>query len=135
MRLRAAFLLASWSPALLAADPGALAIERALIQRDQQSAEFAAQLQGAQARRTMEELHARQLGEAAAPLSPQPAIDRALRPAQRARMAEESAHVLRLPPPVRRADDDGGSRLRAPLALPGGARPGVDTVAPESLRR
>lgn len=63
-------------------------VQRALIQRDQQSAEFAARLQG----RSLEALHQRQLlelGTAQPPLS-----------YQRSRMARErDAFVLRFSPP------------------------------------
>jgi hypothetical protein len=107
-------------------------INRALIQRDQQSAEFAAQLRGSQDRAQLETLHARQLSEALTPLSPDPAVASALLPYQRARMGEE--RVLRLAPPAGmppapRAD------VRSPLPLPGGPRPGVDPVTPESFDR
>jgi hypothetical protein len=100
------------------ADPTEQAIQRALLQRDQQSAEFAAQLQG----RSLDALHARQLLE---PASQFPAHDRS-------RMAQEREAVLQLPPPVVRksgSDPD----FRSPLPLPGGPLPGVDRVTPQSL--
>src|SRR2546423_15627922 len=99
----------SWVALLVASIPGwacadhEAAVRRALIQRDQQSAEFAAQLKGPQARRTMEDLHARQLVEAATPLSAPPRIAEPLRSAQRASMAQESVHVLSFAPPVQRS--------------------------------
>jgi len=101
-----------------AADPTEQAIQRALIERDQQSAEFAARLQG----RSLDALHARQLLE---PASQFPDYDRS-------RMAREGEAVLQLPPPVVRKS---GSEpdFRSPLPLPGGPRPGVDPVAPQSL--
>jgi hypothetical protein len=100
------------------ADPTEQAIQRALIQRDQQSAEFAAQLQG----RSLDALHARQLLE---PASQFHGYDRQS-------MAQEREAVLQLPPPVVRksgSDPD----FRSPLPLPGGPRPGVDRVTPQSL--
>ena len=99
-----------------AADPTEQAIQRALIQRDQQSAEFAAQLQG----RSLDALHARQLLE---PASQFHGYD------DRSRMAQEREAVLQLPPPVVTAP----RKPPAPLPLPGGPRPGVDPVAPQSL--
>jgi hypothetical protein len=98
-----------------AADPTEQAIQRALIQRDQQSAEFAAQLQG----RSLDALHARQLLEPASQF----------RGYDRSRMAQEREAVLQLPPPVVTAL----RKPEAPLPLPGGPRPGVDPVTPQSL--
>jgi hypothetical protein len=72
-------------------------IQRALIERDQRTVEFAARLQGA----SLAELHrlentaARQLVEVRKDLPPE------LRPYERQKAANE--HVLRLPPPVVRA--------------------------------
>lgn len=107
-------------------------IQRALIQRDQQSAEFAAQLRGSQERAQLETLHARQLSEALIPLSPDPAVASALLSYRRARMAEE--RVLRLAPPPG-INAPAGAQVRAPLPLPGGPRPGVDPVTPEGVGR
>jgi len=98
-----------------AADPTEQAVQRALIERDQQSAEFAARLHG----RSLDALHARQLLE---PASQFPDYDRS-------RMAREGEAVLQLPPPVVRAP----GKPDAPLPLPGGPRTGVDPVAPQSL--
>ena len=56
-------------------------IQRALIQRDQQSAEFA--------RRGLENLHSNQLRDAGQPLSADPAIARELLPYERQRMERE----------------------------------------------
>ena len=56
-------------------------IQRALIQRDQQSAEFAARVRGADTA-ALEQLHARQLRDAALPVNPDPAIARQLEPYQ-----------------------------------------------------
>ena len=113
-----------------AADPTEQAVQRALIERDQQSAEFAARLQG----RSLDALHARQLLE---PASQFPDYDRS-------RMTQEREAVLQLPPPVVRksgsepdfrtgAKSGSDPDFRAPLPLPGGPRPGVDPVAPQSL--
>jgi hypothetical protein len=106
-------------------------INRALIQRDQQSAEFAAQLRGAQERAQLETLHARQLSEALTPLSPDPTLANQLLPYQRGLMSEE--RVLRFAPP--RGMDSAPAAVRAPLPLPGGPRPGVDPVTPEGISR
>jgi hypothetical protein len=72
-------------------------IQRALIQRDQQSAEFAARVRGADTTR-LEQLHTEQLRDAGRPLDPDPRVARELRPYERQRMADE--RVLVLPPPV-----------------------------------
>ena len=103
-------------------------IQRALIQRDQQSAEFAAQLRSSQERAQLETLHARQLSDALVPLSPDPTLANALLPYQRSRMSEE--RELRFAPPIVRVPD-----AKPPLPLPGGPRPGVDPVTPESFNR
>jgi hypothetical protein len=107
-------------------------INRALIQRDQQSAEFAAQLRSSQERAQLETLHARQLSEALIPLSPDPTLASQLLPYQRARMGEE--RVLRLAPPPG-ISSSAGAGVRAPLPLPGGPRPGVDPVTPDGVGR
>ena len=91
------------------------AVQRALIERDQQSAEFAARLKG----RSLDALHARQLLD---PTSQFHGYDRS-------RMAQEREAVLQLPPPVIMAP----RKPEAPLPLPGGPRPGVDPVTPQSL--
>ena len=112
----AAFLLAG---TCLGAQAQEREIQRALIQRDQQSAEFAAGVQAP----ALSSLHARQLGEVMAiPRPPE------LRPYQRFRMAEERELVFA--PPVRKSVPDTDL---APLALPGGARGGVDPVLPQGL--
>ncbi len=107
-------------------------IQRALIQRDQQSAEFAAQLRGSQDRAQLDTLHARQLSEALVPLSPDPTLAGQLLPYQRSRMSEE--RELRFAPPrgIKPAPDPSS---RAPLPLPGGPRPGVDPVTPDGVSR
>ena len=101
-------------------------VQRALIQRDQQSAEFAAQIRGAQDARDLQGLHARQLLEAQQPLSADPAFDAQLRPLQRERMAEE--RVLRFAPPLVRAKPSA-----PPLPLPGGPKPLVEPVTPQGF--
>lgn len=69
-------------------------IQRALMQRDQQSAEFAARLRGATLieQQRLENLSARQLQEVAKDMPQE------LRPYERQKAAGE--HVLALPPPV-----------------------------------
>lgn len=107
-------------------------IQRALIQRDQQSAEFAAQIKGGiEARKQMETLHEQQLREARQPLSANPDVARELLPHQRERMAEERGYVLRLPPPIVRAQREPAAA--APLPLPGGLRQGVEPVTAPSI--
>jgi hypothetical protein len=107
-------------------------IQRALIQRDQQSAEFAAQVRGgAEARAQLETLHARQLGQALVPLSPNPSVATSLLPYQRSRMSDE--RELRLPPPIVRTP--ALPEVERALPLPGGPRPGVDPVAPDGVGR
>ena len=103
--------------------------QRALIQRDQQSAEFAAQLKGGvEARKQLEQLHEQQLRDTRAPLSVSPDVARELLPYQRERMSEErDGYVLRLPPPVVRPSREGAAA--SPLPLPGGLRPGVEPIA------
>ena len=101
-------------------------IQRALIQRDQQSAEFAAQVRGAQG--ALDELHARQLQHATQPLSVSPDASRELLDYQRQTMAtEREAHILRLPPPVVRSES------LKPLPLPGRPAPGVEPIAAPSV--
>ena len=96
-------------------------IQRALIQRDQQSAEFAAGVRGGD-RASLEALHARQrLAVTTQPLHPDPAIARQLEPYQRQKMADERALIL--PPPVVHV-----KAAEKPLPLPGGPRHGVDPI-------
>jgi hypothetical protein len=111
-------------------------IERSLVQRDQMTAEFAAQLRGSQDVRQLEVLHAQQLREALVPLSADPAIAQQLLPYQRGQMAQQRAqeYELRFAPPAARKSVS-GTDLREPLALPGGPRAGVDSVAPDRLSR
>jgi type II secretory pathway component PulK len=92
MRAFIGMALLAMAAACLADDQGQ-AIQRALIQRDQQSAEFATR--GVEARRAMENLNANQLRDAGLPLSPDPVIARELLPYQRQTMARER---MMLPP-------------------------------------
>lgn len=119
MRLLSAVVLLS----LPAVAPGQLQheaeIQRALVQRDQQAAEFAAAARG-QSPAALQELHERQLREA---IQPYPSE---LRPYQRQRMTEERELVL--PPPRTNP-----LVLSEPLPLPGGAASGVDPVLPQGL--
>jgi hypothetical protein len=112
-------LLALGTACSFAAADNDLAIQRALIQRDQQSAEFAARVRGQDASR-LEQLHARQLQE---PVQPLPG----LRPYQRQRMAQERT-MLALPPPVVPT-----TPAKGPLPLPGGPRHGVDPIPAQGL--
>jgi hypothetical protein len=92
-------------------------IQRALIQRDQQSAEFAAR--GVEARRAMETLHSNQLRDAGQPLNPDPVIARELLPYERETMARQRMAL----PPI-----DQPAKLEAPakaLPLPGSGGPPV----------
>ena len=91
--LAAALALVLSAPAFSQLSQGQVEIQRALIQRDQQSAEFATR--GVEARRAMENLNANQLRDAGLPLSPDPAIARELLPYQRQTMARER---MMLPP-------------------------------------
>lgn len=97
-------------------------VQRALIERDQRTAEFAAGVSGTVDRRGLEILHERQLFEAGRPLSPDPLLARQLQAYERERMARErGAFILRLPPPVVIDPEK-------PLPLPGGPRHGVEPV-------
>ncbi|HYD55350.1 MAG TPA: hypothetical protein VEB41_00430 [Burkholderiales bacterium] len=119
MRIAALLLIAF--PPLAGAQAHEQEIQRALVQRDQQAAEFAAAARG-QPLGPLQELHARQLREA---MQPYPAE---LRPYQRQRMADERALVLS--PPMVKSENE---KAREPLALPGRPRHGVDPVLPQGL--
>jgi len=80
----AAFLLAVAAPALAQLPQHQVEIQRALIQRDQQSADFARGTSSAR-----DSLNARQLRDAGQPLSPDPTVARELLPYQRETMARE----------------------------------------------
>jgi hypothetical protein len=89
-------------------------IQRALIQRDQQSAEFAARVRGADTSR-LEQLHSQQLLDATVrPLSPDPEVARQLQPYQRQQMADE--RTLALTPPSVKAEPK--AEKPAPRLLP-----------------
>jgi hypothetical protein len=122
MRLLAA--IAAWAIAggCLANDQE---IQRALIQRDQQSAEFAAGVRGGD-RASLEALHARQRLEVTTQtLHPDPAVARQLEPYQRQKMADQRALVLSPPQVhVRPAEK--------PLPLPGGPGHVVDPIPAHS---
>jgi hypothetical protein len=87
--------------------PHAQEIQRALIQLDQRSADFA--------RGTTSPPLAPDVGR---PLHPDPNIARELRPYERVTAAEaRDSNVLRLPPPEVRRE---GRQVEKPLPLPGG---------------
>ena len=122
MRILVGF--AAWAVALsgLANDQE---IQRALIQRDQQSAEFAAGVRGGD-RASLEALHARQRLEVTTQsLHPDPAVARQLETYQRQKMADERALVL--PPPVVQVKP-----AEKPLPLPGGPGHVVDPIPAHS---
>jgi hypothetical protein len=106
-------------------------IQRALIQRDQQSAEFAARVRGADTTR-LEQLHSEQLRDAGRPLDPDPHVARQLRPYERQRMADE--RVLVLPPPVVRVQPapENEPRPITPPREPREPRTLVDPIPPQS---
>ena len=106
MRLLAACLLSCISFSSSSDDRE---IQRALIQRDQQSAEFS--------RRGLENLHSDQLRDAGQPLSADPAIARELLPYERQRMARERDLVK----PVEERKT--ASPDYKPLPLPGSGGP------------
>jgi hypothetical protein len=122
--------------ALAAAAFAALAqeqdIQRALIQRDQQSAEFAARVRGADTTR-LEQLHSEQLRDAGRALDPDPRVARELQGYERQRMADE--RLLVLPPPVVRtapAENEPSLESR-PLTLPRRERTPVDPIPPQGF--
>ncbi len=102
-------------------------IQRALIQRDQQSAEFAAGVRGAPDRAALETLHAQQLRDVGAALPADPALARSLQPYERSRMADERG-LLFSPPVVRVVPP------QPPLPLPSGQADGVDVIPVQSVR-
>jgi hypothetical protein len=100
-------------------------IQRALIQRDQQSAEFAVGVRGGD-RASLEAVHARQRLEVTTQtLHPDPAVARQLEPYQRQKMADERALVLS--PPVLQVRP-----AEKPLPLPGGPGHVVDPIPAHS---
>ena len=101
-------------------------IQRSVIQRDQQSAEFAARVRGADTA-ALQQLHARQLMEVMTmPLQAE------LRPYQRQKMADE--RTLMLPPPAMMVKPPAEKPASSPLPLPGGPKHGVDPIPVESFR-
>jgi hypothetical protein len=110
--------------ATLAAPAQDQEIQRAIIQRDQQSAEFAARTRGEDTRR-LEQLHSEQLRDAGRPLSPDPAVTRQLQGYERQRMSDD--RVLTLPPPVIQSRP-APEREPRPLTVPGGTSPLVDPI-------
>ena len=104
-------------------------IQRSVIQRDQQSAEFAARVRGEDTSR-LEQLHARQLSDVYRPLHADPEVARQLQPYQRQKMADE--RVLMLPPPAATLKKPPEKPSVNPLPLPGGPRSGVELVPPQS---
>ena len=122
MRLLAAIAASAIAGSCLANDQE---IQRALIQRDQQSAEFAAGVRGGD-RASLEALHARQRLEVTTQaLHPDPAVARQLEPYQRQTMADERALVLS--PPVLQVRP-----AEKPLPLPGGPGHVVDPIPAHS---
>ena len=101
-------------------------IQRALVQRDQQSAAFAAGVRGGD-RASLDALHARQLTEIGTqPLHPDPAVARQMQPYQRQKMSDERALVL--PPPVLQQARTPEKPAFSPSPLPGGPGHVVDPI-------
>ena len=96
-------------------------IQRALVQRDQQSAEFAARARGADTTR-LEQLHARQLLE----ITTQPQQTE-LRPYQRQKMADE--RTLMLPAPTVTS----ARKAEKPSPLPGRTPAVTDPIPAQGL--
>jgi hypothetical protein len=107
---RFAVLLALFPLNCFAQQPHEQEVQRALIELDRRSADFA--------RGTQSPPLEPYVGQ---PLNADPEIARQLRPYERMRMAA-TPYVLRLPPPVVQKKDD------KPLPLPGGRRSAVDPV-------
>jgi hypothetical protein len=116
-----AFISLAGAPFLSGAQNPEQEIHRALIQRDQQAAEFAARGDPA-TRARLEILHEQQRREP--PLAPE------FLPYQRQRMADE--RVLVFNPPISR-EKLPARDYEEPLPLPGGPRSGVDPVLPQGL--
>jgi len=121
--LAAAVMAAAAVPALAQLPEQQTAIQRALIQRDQQSADFA---HGANPAR--DALNARQLRDAGQPLSPDPIIARELLPYQREQMARERDSSIKKTERPQAKPDFG-------LPLPGSSGPPqvVEPVASPSV--
>jgi hypothetical protein len=120
-RLPLVFLL--FSTFALAQDQDA---HRAVIQRDQQSAEFAARMRGEEASRRLEALHEQQNRELAHPVRPE------LQPYQRERFSRERSRIFQ-------DEQSSPEEKSAPvpdldaLPLPGGLPRGVDPVVPQGV--
>jgi hypothetical protein len=120
MRIVLAVVLASAGSPAIAQEKE---IQRALIQRDQQSAEFAARTRGADTAR-LEQIHAQQLLDTMArPVAAE------LQGYERQKMANE--RVLAFPPPIVTSEKPREERL---LPLPGGPERLVDPVPPQDPR-
>ncbi len=114
--MKFAAVLLAFPIAALAQQPHEQEIQRAIIQLDQRSAEFARGVVAAP-------LDPR-VGQ---PLNPDLEIARQLRPYERMRAADAGEVILRLPPPVVQ------KKFEKPLPLPGGPRTGVDPVTNPSV--
>lgn len=108
-------------------------IQRALIQRDQQSAEFAARARGPAAAKAggadttrLEQLHSEQLRDAGRALDPDPRVARELKGYERQRMADE--RMLVLPPPVVRTPPPAPENEPRPVAPERRPRTLVDPI-------
>jgi hypothetical protein len=115
--------------AALAAPAQEQEIQRALIQRDQQSAEFAARARGADTTR-LEQLHSEQLRDAGRPLDPDPRVARELKGYERQRMTDE--RLLVLPPPEVRTPPRAPEAEPRPVTPPSRPRTLVDPIPPQS---
>ena len=115
-----AVLALLFSSAAQAQHPHEVERQRALIELDRRSAEFA---------RPPARPSAPLPPHVGQPLSIDPDLARELRPYERLREAEEGRgpFVLQLPPPVRQ-EESGSDPDLAPLPLPGGPQRGVDPV-------
>ena len=98
---------------------------RAVIQRDQQSAEFAARMRGEEASRRLEALHEQQNRELAHPVAPE------LQPYQRERFSRERSRIFQQPDES--VSDTVSDTDVTPLPLPGGLPRGVDPVVPQGV--
>lgn len=116
MKLALMFFAAVLPFAALAQQPHEQEVQRALIELDRRSAEFA---------RGQPPSSAPLPPYVGQPLNADPEVARQLRPYERMRMAEEGAHVLQLSPPVDRTEEKGSSE---PLPLPRRPQSVVDPV-------
>ncbi len=113
------FVAAALPLVALAQQPHEQEVQRALIELDRRSAEFA---RGQPPSSTPLPPYVGQ------PLSQDPEVARQLRPYERMRIAEEGAHVLQLPPPVVRRKSGSEPDSDAPLPLPRRPQSVVDPV-------